>query len=633
MSQPLDDARDAAGPVAQEDPLGTPLARAVFEAAVEGLLLLTPGGVVMAMNAAFETLYCVDRSVAVGRHYTGFARNIEVRRLDTPVDEESWVTRRALRGERVDSVFQKVRNCDNGHEFFARCSATPYFENGCFVATTISVEDVTEWTMSRQRVEASLSAAEVGVWWIDLVDGKMWGDENFARIYGLTEEEVNGGPVSRGYEMIHPDDREFATETLRMAALSGEAHEIEFRVVGKDGGCRWLLTRGKSEKDKDGIPIRRMGSAVDITRQKEAEEALRRSGEIFEHLVRNSPLGLYAVDADFRLALVSQGAQEVFKNVRPSIGRDFGEIMRMIWEEPFASEATRLFRHTLATGEPYHAPSTVERREDLGEVESYDWKIERVNLPDGRPGVVCHFYDLSEHQRLEADLERRVRERTEELMRANDELNLFASSVAHDLRAPLRTIVLTSQLLAEGEGGRLSEEERELLQRQARGAVRLGGIIDDLLRFARLANADFHSMTFDFSRKARAAAADVAARGWKVGPSIEIEPDMMAQGDPNLIGYVLTNLLDNAVKFSPDGANVTVGEQDGVFFVRDEGIGFDMAYADKLFTPFERLVDQKAFEGTGLGLANVRRIVERHGGKVWAESEPGKGSTFWFTLG
>ena len=118
----------------------------------------------------------------------------------------------------------------------------------------------------------------------------------------------------------------------------------------------------------------------------------------FKHLVENSPFGIYAVDADFRLSMVSAGAQKVFESVRPLIGRDFADVIRTLWPEPFASEAISIFRRTLETGEPYHAPSTVERRNDIGIVESYDWKTERLVLPDGRPGVVCHFYDLSERQ-------------------------------------------------------------------------------------------------------------------------------------------------------------------------------------------------------------------------------------------
>ncbi|MEN3941231.1 PAS domain S-box protein [Prosthecobacter sp. SYSU 5D2] len=124
--------------------------------------------------------------------------------------------------------------------------------------------------------------------------------------------------------------------------------------------------------------------------------------ETFRHLVENAPFGVYVVDGDFRLMHISRGAQKVFQNVAEPLGRDFGEVLRMIWEEPFASEAISIFRHTQVTGEAYHSKRTVEKRHDIGDVESYDWKVERIVLPDGRHGVVCHFYDLSERQAAEA---------------------------------------------------------------------------------------------------------------------------------------------------------------------------------------------------------------------------------------
>jgi PAS domain S-box-containing protein len=621
----------ASNPIPANDPLGSPLARATFEAAKEALLILSSEGLVLAMNASFGDLYGLVPPTLIGKHYSEFARELQVQRMDVAVDSESWVTLRALRGERVEGIVQTVRNLRTGREFIARCGASPFLEGSRLIATVITVEDVTEATLARQRIEAALSASEVGVWWIDLVNERMWGDANFARMYGLTDEEANGGALPRAYELMHPDDRDRATLALREAALSGEPHEIEFRVVGRDGRSRWLLSRGRSERDKNGRPIRRMGSAMDITHQKEAEEALRRGGEAIENLLRNSPLGVYAVDADFRLVLVSQGAQKVFENVRPLLGRDFAEVLRTIWPEPFASEAIGLFRHTLETGEPYHAPSTVERRQDLDETEAYDWKIERIAMPDGRLGVVCNFYDLSERQRYEADLESRVEERTQALTRANRDLDQFAYSVAHDLRAPLRTVVSSSRILIEDMEDRLTVEERDLLRRQAAAGVRLARIVDDLLGFARLANAEMKKSPVNLTTIAQDAAAEVMTRRGSAC-EVEVQDGMRAEGDPSLLGYALTNLLDNACKFSPSGGKVTVGQVNGVFFVRDQGVGFDMAYADKLFVAFERLVGQNAFEGTGVGLANVKRIVERHGGRVWAESEPGQGATFWFTL-
>lgn len=160
---------------------------------------------------------------------------------------------------------------------------------------------------------------------------------------------------------------------------------------------QWTATEVKLVEET----AERTWAAVERAR---AEALLQASHDTFRHLVENSPFGVYVVDADFRIAQVSAGAQKAFENVRPLIGRDFGEAMHILWPESFASEAIARFRHTLETGEPYCAPNLVERRHDVGEVESYDWKIERITLPDGRFGVVCHFYDLSERQRYEAAL-------------------------------------------------------------------------------------------------------------------------------------------------------------------------------------------------------------------------------------
>lgn len=132
-----------------------------------------------------------------------------------------------------------------------------------------------------------------------------------------------------------------------------------------------------------------------------AEDAFRAAPDTFRQLIDRSPFGIYVVDADFHIVQVSDGAKHVFEHVHPLIGRDLGEVLRILWPEPFASEAIAHFRHTLSTGESYHSPSTVERRADIDAREAYDWKLERITMPDGRPGVVCHFYDLTEHQRHE----------------------------------------------------------------------------------------------------------------------------------------------------------------------------------------------------------------------------------------
>jgi PAS domain S-box-containing protein len=235
---------------------------------------------------------------------------------------------------------------------------------------------------------------------------------------------------------------------------------------------------------------------------------------------------------------------------------------------------------------------------------------------------------------MNQELERRVKDRTAELEAANREMEGFTYSVSHDLRAPLRAIVATSRILLDDFGSGLPPQATVELERQARAAKKLGILIDDLLRLSRLGRQEMAKTDVDLSEMAAEIAADMCRR-WELEPQITIQPDLRAHGDARLLRLALENLIDNACKFSAPGvrAEVAFGQDEhGTFFVRDNGVGFDMQYAHKLFLPFERLVTDAEYPGTGVGLANVKRIVERHGGRVWAESTPGEGATFYFTL-
>ncbi|HEX4950469.1 MAG TPA: PAS domain-containing protein [Blastocatellia bacterium] len=217
--------------------------------------------------------------------------------------------------------------------------------------------------------------------------------------YGLSEELMG-----RSHYEVLPEITEAWKQGYRRALAGAVVQAEEDRFVRADSSEQWLKWEVRPWFDTTGAIGGIIIFSEDITARKHAAEQLQAARDSFQHLVENSPFGVYAVDADFRLVLVSAGAQKVFANVRPLLGRDFDAVLRILWPEPFASEAIERFRHTLATGAPYHSLSTIERRHDSGEVESYDWKIERITLPDGRLGVVCHFYDLSEHQRYEAEL-------------------------------------------------------------------------------------------------------------------------------------------------------------------------------------------------------------------------------------
>ncbi len=236
---------------------------------------------------------------------------------------------------------------------------------------------------------------------------------------------------------------------------------------------------------------------------------------------------------------------------------------------------------------------------------------------------------------LNRTLEARVTARTRELTIANQDLESFAYSVSHDLRAPLRAIDGFSRLLDEHYGDSVGEEGREYLARVRNAAARMGSLIESLLKMARLGRSGIKPAALDLTRMASEIVAELRANEPDRRVDVEVQPGLHATGDPSLVRNLLQNLLGNAWKFTRDcdAARIEVGrDAGGAFFVRDNGAGFPPEYADKLFRPFQRLHSQEQFAGDGVGLASVRRIVERHGGTIRADGALGQGATFAFTL-
>lgn len=215
----------------------------------------------------------------------------------------------------------------------------------------------------------------------------------------------------------------------------------------------------------------------------------------------------------------------------------------------------------------------------------------------------------------------------------------FSYSVSHDLRAPLRHIDGFSRVLLEDCGDQLNQEGKGYLTRICAAANRMGQLIDDLLQLASVSRSELQRRPVDFSNLARTIALELKQTDPEREVTFTIAGGVSAQGDPVLLRVVLENLLGNAWKYTGKNHRTAIefgaveGEEGRVYFVRDNGVGFDMTYVGKLFTPFQRLHAMDEFEGTGIGLATVRRVVERHGGRAWAEGTIGAGATFYFTLG
>jgi light-regulated signal transduction histidine kinase (bacteriophytochrome) len=267
-----------------------------------------------------------------------------------------------------------------------------------------------------------------------------------------------------------------------------------------------------------------------------------------------------------------------------------------------------------------------------------------VPLDDGRSLAFCE--DVTERVRAEeavrranADLERRVLERTEQLERANRELEAFTYSVSHDLHAPLRALDGYSSLLQQEAADRLDQNCRQHLHGIRRNARRMTDLVSSLLALSKAGREELHVGPIDMRRLAETVLEESITGADRERTDATLHPLAAAEGDVRLVRQIFANLVGNALKFSAKQPRRTIeigsmrSGAETAWFVRDDGIGFESGSAKKLFVAFERLHDDRDFDGTGIGLALVRRIVERHGGRVWAEGAPGAGATFWFTLG
>jgi PAS domain S-box-containing protein len=462
------------------------------------------------------------------------------------------------------------------------------------------------------------------------------------RLTGIPAAEF----IARGESFdtfIIPEDRDRVRAAITASRERLTNFELEVRhkhhVAGRVG---WSLLRWVATRNSDGSTTWD-GVELDITNRKQAQQALVISEQRFRKLFENAAVGIAIMDLDGRLIRSNAAYLDLHGYAEDDLAnRRFGDLMT-----PEDLQLNLAEMRKLKAGEiPFFRNETQYIREDGGRV----WVEKFVSLLPGEKGdaseLVALVLDVTERKRAErqvqelnAELETRVRRRTDQLEAANKELEAFAYSVSHDLRAPLRGIDGWSLALLEDYGGRLDATARKHLDRVRAETQRMGLLIDDLLQLSRVTRSEMNTAVVDLSSIAAGSASRLRELAPERRIEFEIENGVRAVGDERLLEIALNNLLSNAVKFTGpvEHARVEFGSEmsggEHLYYVRDNGVGFDMAYSKTLFGAFQRLHKAAEFPGTGIGLATVQRIIHRHGGRVWAESERGKGATFYFTIG
>jgi len=461
-------------------------------------------------------------------------------------------------------------------------------------------------------------------------------DNSFCRLMGKSEDELTGLP----FHLLFPNDVQLSSEEFFKSLLEGTALTIrsEAKIVKGDdtGWVRLAFAVLQETKDKpSGIIL----LAEDVTKFRQADRDLKESEGKFNSLADSSPFGI----------LIYQGDKWVYANraAESICGYIQEELCRMNYWDIVAPESREMIKNTGQARQNGDLPDSSYEFQIIkksGEIRWIYLSASSLLFRGERAGILSAI-DITDRKKAEeelallnAQLKKRVTERTASLQTAIAEMEAFSYSVSHDLRAPLRAIEGFSAILAEDYSNKLEEEGLRVLNVIRDNTRRMDRLITDLLALSKVSRFEIQQSRVDMQLLVKKVMRGIEQNSGLLLTNVRVGELKPVVGDAGLLGQVWQNLISNALKYSMGRLDsfIEIGNiQDGdsiVFFVKDNGIGFNPEYTDKLFGVFQRLPDAAGFEGTGVGLAIVKRIIIRHKGKVWAEGKPGEGATFYFSL-
>jgi PAS domain S-box-containing protein len=490
-------------------------------------------------------------------------------------------------------------------------------------------------TDSESRYRTLATVSPVGILQADATGHVHFVNEGWQELAGISLAQAQG---LNWLNAVHRDDRAQLQQEWLTAVQEQRSFTAEYRFQRPNGKTTWVLGRTVAEKNAEGQVVGFVGSITDITERKRVESALQESEARWRALTENSPDHILMLDREGRITFIN----------RTMPGLDQDEVLGSVAAEYLPEGQRQLMMQKCDQVFKTAKPASFEvQRRDLDGVHRY---FETVAAPliDGEHVkiVIVYARDITERKMIQRQLHQHqerlediVKYRTRDLEASHRELENFSYSISHDLRAPLRRIEGFGKALMEDYGDTLDQGGRDYIERMRDGARQMSRLIEDMLQLSRITRADLNHDWIDVSKLATSLANRLHDQDSVREVNVDIEPGLRVVGDKNLLGVALGALLDNAWKFTRNTQPASiavgmakVGEREA-YFVRDNGAGFDMAYANKLFAPFQRLHSEAEFPGGGMGLAMVARIIHRHGGEVWGHGEPGQGACFYFTLG
>lgn len=537
----------------------------------------------------------------------------------------------------------------DGTSFHVEYHAYPIIKKGKLIGVVVTFLDVTD----RKKMEMTLSDSEkrfhtlaevspVGIFHTDAKGRFLYVNERWCEITGFSYKEALHKGFASG---LHPDDRESVLDSWCNTAGKDLPFKCEYRLQRTDGVITWVYSQVVAEKDTSGKVVGYVGTITDINERKLAEDMLRERNKFIESVTDNLPIGFAVTSLEDGKVLYENKKMEEIIGWPREIVNDMNSWWDHAFPDPvFRNKVKARFDVGLASGDPARMAHEFQITKCSGE--TAEILFVDILWDEGKKMRISAAQDITERKlaqegilKLNQTLEARVLERTRELELANKEMEAFTYSVSHDLRAPLRAIDGFSDALLEEYGDKLDEGGKTYLRYLQEGSHEMSDLIDGLLNLSRSTRGELSVERVDFSEMANAVVKELRKSEPNRRIALSIAANIEGFADPRLLKAVMENILGNAWKYTSKCANAhvefgaKVQEGETVYFVRDNGAGFDMAYADKLFLPFHRLHKTDEFPGIGIGLATVQRIIHHHSGRIWAQASVGEGATFFFTLG